>query len=307
MGASIPLGDVVGEAQHGLVVAVVPPQGEIDLDPFLLAADDDDVLEDGRLGLVEVAHEGLDPAFIVQDLLELLGPAMVLQLDDHARVEEGELAQAVLERLQVEVDVGEGGDRGVEGDLGARQDLAIVAQRRVARDAQALDRVAALEPHLVAFAVAIDDQLQPVGQGVDDGDADAVQAARDLVGILVELTAGVQLGHDDLGSGDALLAVDVGGDAAAVVGDRDRAVGVEDDLDQVGVAGEGLVDGVVDHLIDHVVQTRAVVGVADIHAGPFADCVEALEDLDGIGAVGGLFGGVFVTRGRGLIGHIFGR
>ena len=307
MGASIPLGDVVGEAQHGLVVAVVPPQGEIDLDPLLLAADDDDVLEDGRLGLVEVTHEGLDPALIVQDFLELLGPAMVLQLDDHARVEEGQLAQPVFQRLQVEIDVGEGGDRGEEGDLGARQDLAVVAHRRIAGDLQAFDRVATGELHLMAFAVAVDDQLEPVREGVDDRDADAVQAARDLVGILVEFTAGVQLGHDDLGRRDALALMDVGGDATAVVGHGDRAVGIEDDLDQVGVAGQGLVDGVVDHLIDHVVQARAVVGVADIHAGAFAHRIQPLQDLDGIGAVGGLFGGVFVTRGRCLVGHEFGR
>ena len=53
----------------------------------------------------------------------------------------------------------------------------------------------------------------------------------------------------------------------------------------VGVAGERLVDGVVDDLVDHVVQARAVVGVADIHAGPLAHRIEALEDLDGFRAV----------------------
>src|SRR5690606_29481329 len=158
-----------------------------------------------------------------------------------------------------------------------------------------------------ALAVAVDDQLQPVGQGVDHRDADAVQAAGDLVGVLVELTAGVQLGHDDLGRRHALALVDVGGDAAAVVGDGDRTVLVEGDLDQVGVAGEGLVDGVVDHLIDHVVQARAVVGVADVHAGALAHRVQALENLDGVGAVGGLLGGVGAALGRVLVGHQFGR
>jgi hypothetical protein len=34
-----------------------------------------------------------------------------------------------------------------------------------------------------------------------------------------------------------------------------------------------------------VVETRAVVGVADVHAGAFADRIEAFEHLDGIGAV----------------------
>ena len=143
------------------------------------------------------------------------------------------------------------------------------------------------EAHLVLDAAAVDGQLQPLGERVDHRDADAVQAAGDLVGVLVELTAGVQLGHDDLGRRDAFALVDVGGDAAAVVGDRGRAVGVEDHLDARRPAGQRLVDGVVHHLVDHVVQARAVIGVADVHARALAHRVEALEDLDGIRAVVG--------------------
>ena len=52
----------------------------------------------------------------------------------------------------------------------------------------------------------------------------------------------------------------------------------------VGMAGQRLIDGVVDDLVDHVVEARAVVGVADIHARPFANRIEALEDLDRIRA-----------------------
>ena len=141
------------------------------------------------------------------------------------------------------------------------------------------------ERHLVQLAAAPDLELQPGRQRVDDGDADAVQAAGDLVGVLVEFSAGMQLGHDDLGGGDALALVDVGRDAAAVVEDRHRAVGVERHLDARGVAGEHLVDGVVDDLVDHVVQARAVVGVADIHARPLAHRVEALQDLDRFRAI----------------------
>ncbi len=51
------------------------------------------------------------------------------------------------------------------------------------------------------------------------------------------------------------------------------------------MAGQRLVDRVVDDLVDHVMQARAVVGIADIHARPLADRVQALENLDGIGAV----------------------
>ena len=44
----------------------------------------------------------------------------------------------------------------------------------------------------------------------------------------------------------------------------------------VAVAGQRLVDGVVDDLEHHVVQTGAVIGVADVHAGALAHRIEAL-------------------------------
>ena len=73
-----------------------------------------------------------------------------------------------------------------------------------------VDRVAVGEVHLVLQPVAPDAQRQAGRQRVDHRHADAVQAAGDLVGVLVEFSAGVQLGHDDLGRRDALFLVDVG-------------------------------------------------------------------------------------------------
>jgi hypothetical protein len=111
-----------------------------------------------------------------------------------------------------------------------------------------------------------------------------VQAAGYLVAVLVELAAGVQHAHDDLG-GAALglvlvVHLDADRDAAAVVGDRDRVVGVDGDDDVVAVAGQGLVDGVVHDLEDHVVQAGAVGGVADVHAGALAHRFQPFELLD---------------------------
>ena len=145
--------------------------------------------------------------------------------------------------------------------------------------------VAVAELHEVLLAVAPDRELEPGRQRVDHRDADAVQAAGDLVGVLVEFSAGVELGHDDLGGRDAFALVDVGRDAAAVVAHGAGAVGIERDHHLLGEAGQRLVDGVVDDLVDHVVQAGAVVGVADIHARPLAHGVEALEDLDRFGVV----------------------
>ena len=64
------------------------------------------------------------------------------------------------------------------------------------------------------------------------------------------------------------------------------------------LAGERLVDAVVDDLVDHVVQARAVVGIADIHPRPLAHRLQALENLDGIGAV--------FLGGAGGFGHVVG-
>src|SRR3546814_636566 len=62
---------------------------------------------------------------------------------------------------------------------------------------------------VVVEAVAPDVEGELFAQRVDHRDANAVQAAGNLVAVVVELTAGVQLGHDDLRRRDALFLVDV--------------------------------------------------------------------------------------------------
>src|SRR5690606_12522160 len=93
-------------------------------------------------------------------------------------------------------------------------------------------------------------QLEALGERVDDGRADAVQAAGDLVAAATELAAGMQDREHDLSGAAAELVVllDVDRDAAAVVAHGDRVVGMDEDLDRVAVAGERLVDRVVDDL-----------------------------------------------------------
>ena len=91
--------------------------------------------------------------------------------------------------------------------------------------------------------------------------------------------------HRQLDAGNLLRGVWIDGNAAAVVLDGDRVVVVDDDVDVIAVSGQRLVDGVVDDFVHHVVQARAVVRIADIHAGPLAHGFEALEDLDFVGVV----------------------
>ena len=110
-----------------------------------------------------------------------------------------------------------------------------------------------------------------------------MEAARDLVAVVVELAAGVEHGQHDFGRGPA-AGVLVDGNAAAVVDDRDRVVDVQRDVDLVAVAGERLVDRVVDDFVDEMVQPRRA-GGADVHRRALADRLEAFEDLDFVRAV----------------------
>ena len=79
-----------------------------------------DRLGDQRLlGAVEIAHEGLDAAFIIELDLLRLDAALVGEHDAHAGIEEGQFAQAMLEGREVEFGLGEDLGRRQEGDFGA--------------------------------------------------------------------------------------------------------------------------------------------------------------------------------------------
>ena len=147
------------------------------------------------------------------------------------------------------------------------------------------------ELHAVVLAVAVDLDDQPGGQGVDDRHADAVQAARHLVAAAAELAAAVQLGQGDLDAGQLLLGIDVRRDPPAVVDDSAAAVGEQGDVDAGAEPGHGLVHRVVHDLPHQVVQAVGT-GRADVHPGPLADRLQALQDGHVPGAVAAGTGGL---------------
>src|SRR3546814_6064988 len=87
---------------------------------------------------------------------DMLGAARVDQLDADARIQEGELAIAVLELLEIELDdVLERLGRGLKGDA-----RALLARGRGAADDERGDRIAMFEAHPMLFAVAPDRQFR---------------------------------------------------------------------------------------------------------------------------------------------------
>jgi len=230
-------------------------------------------------GLVEILDELPNSPLVEKDFV--FAVALVGERDRNAGVEKRQLAQSICERRV--------------GELRRLKDLAVGPKpdRRprfliVFERTNLLETVgfglAVIEAVSPEVAVAFDLDRQRLRQRVDDADADAVEAAGDLIGFVVELSAGVEHSHNDLDGGSVVLFVSVDRDAAAVVAHRDGAVVVDRHLDVVTVARQRLVDGVVDDLINEMMEPTAV-GRADIHRRPFADSLQALKDLDLSGSV----------------------
>ena len=146
-------------------------------------------------------------------------------------------------------------------------------------------RQAAAEGLFPLEAVAPDGDVEPLAQGIDDRDADAVQTARGFIGFTGELPARMEDGHDHFQRRLArVFGVGIDRNAAPVVLDRQPALGVEVDGDQFRMAGHGLVHRIVQNLGEQVVQ-GPLISAADIHAGAFADRLQPLQHLDRGGGV----------------------
>ena len=273
--------DVVREREHRLDVGRVPLHRDLDLARVRLAVEEGDPLVNGVLRLVHVCDEVPDPALVVE-LVPVVALTLVDERDAKPTRQERRLAQPL--------------DEGLHGELELLEDLRVGEERdrraglvglRLADDLDARLRNAAGELLPVDGAVAAHLGDEPLRERVDDGDADAVEAARDLVALAAELAAGVELGQNDGEGGEALIGHDVDRDARAPVRDGDRVVRMKPDLDPVVPARERLVDRVVDDLVDEVVEAPRA-GRADVHPRPQPDRLEALEDGDVLAGVGGV-------------------
>src|SRR6202000_1375179 len=88
MSAAVALRNVVGEAEHALVVAVVPPQRALDHDIVALSLDDDRLRNERRLVAIEIFDEGLDATLVEQLFAMLDGVPHVGEHDLDAGIEE---------------------------------------------------------------------------------------------------------------------------------------------------------------------------------------------------------------------------
>ena len=139
------------------------------------------------------------------------------------------------------------------------------------------DPLTALKLDLPLGIIAPDRDLKPCGERIGDRDAHTVQPSGEGIGAarsLVELSARMQPGVDNLHDRNFLLRVGAHWNAASVVGHADAAVEVLGHQNGARMSGQGLICSVVDDLL-HDVQW--VLG-SGVHAGPLPHGLEPFEN-----------------------------
>ena len=275
MGTTLDGVDIVDVGVDVLRVVGIVHNGHLDGYALLLGLQIDDVVDQVGAVAVDVAHELLQSVLGVEGLLlglAFLVGAQVGQVDGDAGIQVGQLTHAACDDVPL---VGGGGE---DGGIGPEL-LAGTRFVGVAHNLHVVERLSLFVFLLVDVAVAEHLREHVARQGVDAADADAVQTARYLVAALVELTAGMQHGHDDLEGRLVHFLVLVDGDASAVVLHGDRVIFVDGYLDVLAVTGHCLVDRVVDGLVHQVVKTF-LADVANVHCRALADGLEAFQHLN---------------------------
>ena len=259
----------VGVGEDVLLVAVVVLKGDVDLVAVPFLAYSDGVM-DGVFVLVQILDELDDAALVLENGGFAL--ALVMQLDAHVAVQEGQLAEAVGDVVEIELRRVEDLVVRLEGD-GRPVLLRLPPDLEVARG------YALLVTLVVDLSVPAHLHDEPFGQGVDHRHAHAVQAPRYLVGLVIEFPAGVEHGHDDFHGRPVLGGVRLDRYAAAVVDHGDPSVFLDVHLDRIAESLEMLIDGVLHHFFHEMVQAGGA-GAPDVHGGPLANAFESLQDLD---------------------------
>src|SRR5712691_9962435 len=275
MRAAIDGVDGIGEGKNVFTVSVVVLERDFDFDVAALALHVDRRIMQRGFAAIQMFYEFRDPAR--EPEFRGLFRALIGKRNLQALIQKSQLAQALRERIEAVDGLIKNAGVWVKSDF--RAGLACLAG--LLQLGGRLAFLVGLFPHL---AIALNFQLQPVGKRVDHGNAHAVQAAGNFVGLAVEFSARMQQRHYHFHRGALFRLVHVHGNAAAVVHHSDGLVGVHGDVDLIGVAGQRFVYGVVHHFPDEMVQAH-LSRRADVHCGAQAHGFESAENFDGFRVV----------------------
>ncbi len=261
--------DIVGVRENRLMHGVGPLQCNFDIIAFTQTLEEDHVVQHVA-ALVQRFDKLLNAALVME--LFLLADPFVAKPHLESGIQVRHFAQIAGDSVVFEFDLGK--DRGVrrKGGLGAsefgRAALLDFALRNAAFVALEINR-----------AVLADLDLEFLAERVDDRRADAMQTAGNFVDTAHYFECRALLSR-----------MHIHRNSAAIILDGDAVVAMNNNINLGAEAGQRFVNRVVDDLGDQVVQSTFG-SVADIHAGPFTNRFEPLQNFDRIGAVtvGSLF------------------
>ena len=126
----------------------------------------------------------------------------------------------------------------------------------------------------MGFAVAVDLDVQTRAQRVDDGRADAVQAAAGLIGVIVKLTACMQGRENQTLRTDSFF-MHPDRDTASVILHRDGIVRIDRHFNIFTISGKRLINCIIYNLINQMMKSSRRC-TSNVHSGSFSDCLKSL-------------------------------
>ena len=97
--------------------------------------------------------------------------------------------------------------------------------------------------------------LKVLGQGIHHAHPYSVEATRHLIGVLVELPAGMERRHGEFHTWYLLGRVDIHRDPSSIVLYRDRIPFMKCHFDVCAVSGHCFINRIIHHLINEVMKT----------------------------------------------------
>ena len=137
---------------------------------------------------------------------------------------------------------------------------------------------------VVNLFILLDLNSQFRGEGVDNGDPNAMKAAGYLVPSTAKFTAGVQNRQCQLNPGLFHFVVHIGRNTTAVIHNGDTVIFINGDHNILTVTRQRLIDGVIHDFIDKMVEPL-LAGAPDIHPRSLLDRLKAFQHLYLVGSI----------------------
>ena len=279
MRSAVFLRNIICVAKHAFVISIGPLNSGFDLNIISLTGEINNFFMQRSFRFVDVRDKSLQAAFIMKINLTGLSSTSVNQFEVDAGVQESLFANGTFQRFKIKFGLRKSLRRGQERNFGT------MLPRSISHDFKVFGNISVGKSSQMFFSVAPNTEFEPGRQGINHGNAHTVQPAGNLVRIVIELSAGVKLGHNHLSGRNTFFLVNIDRNTAAVITNGCRPVGIKDNFGFITITSQSFINGIIKNFINHVVQTRAVIGIADIHPRTFAHGVQPFQNLDRISTV----------------------